>query len=214
MKYKVYLFPGGNRGCGRRHDKRRGFIRYFISYETRLPDNTRPRHEVEWIDVGSMEEAREARDRRYTELLLAGAEWKGNEEKKIPIPRKKVLRPDEYLCRQHVKKVYWTVKVGRKYLGGSFSKMEARKIRDRHFSNREILKPCLRCGKRPVWRGFGLEGRGNALEHDEPDCPSYAIIKARDISKMRKAEIWNRHLRGGKFPVKGILHKSKIEHLL
>jgi hypothetical protein len=208
VKYQVYLFPGPTRGFGLRKDPRRGLKRWYVSYETRRTDNSKARYEQEWLDVETEEEALAARDRRYTELLLAGAKWKGEEKKKIPIPRKKELGPDEYLCKQTVSRVYWTVKVKKEYIGGSFSKIEARKIRDNHFSKREALRPCLCCGKPPVWTGI------TTLAHDEPDCPSYAIIKARDISKVRKVVIWNKHLRRGKFAVKGVIGKSKIEHLL
>lgn len=212
-RYQVYLYPAANRGYGRRVDKRRGFKRWFVSYETRRTDNSKPRREIEWLDVETREEAREARDRRYTELLLAGAKWKGQEPKKLPArpPKKKKLHPDDHLQPNWIKRRFWRVVINGEYIGGSYSKVEARKIRDNHLKQREVLRPCLCCGKRPVWGGGK---RGNALMHDEPDCPAYAIIKHRDISKMRKALIWAKHLRNGKFPIKGVIHKSKIEHLL
>lgn len=215
--YQVYLYHKSNQGFGFTTDKRTGVRQYHVSYETRRTDNTEPRKEKEAVDVNSLEEAKEARDRRYTELLLHGAKWKGKEANKLPsapAPRK-IMHPDQYLKRKLVKRVFWEVEFNGKYVGGSFSKVEARKIRDIHFHNREILRPCLCCGKPPVWRRSAKgAGRRGALLHDEPDCPAYSIIQDATISKMKKAEVWNRHLRNGKFHVKGRITKDQINHLL
>ena len=206
-QYQVYLFRG--KGYGRRHDKRRGNPRFFISYETRKPDGSSPRKEIEWLDVETREEAKAERDRRYAELLLAGAKWKGEQPKKIVKPKKKKVHPDDFLQEQWVKRRWWKVVIDKKCIGGSSSKIEARKLRDLHLKGEKLLKPCRCCGKTPVWESNGL-----TLSHDEPDCPAYAIIKHRDISKFVKATIWNKHLRKGKFEIKGVIHRSQLEHLL
>lgn len=205
-RYQVYLYPNKNHGYGKRGG------RWFVSYETRRTDNSKPRREIEWLKVETEEQAKSERDRRYTELLLYGAKYKGQgkENRKLVKPKKKEVHPDEYLCKQFVKQVYWTVKIGKEYIGGSRSKVEARKIRDKYLKGKTdaTLKPCPECGKTPVF-----SSNHRTLKH-EGDCPLAFTMAIRDVSKFAKITLWNRRIRRGQFKGKKKIYYSDIEEYL
>lgn len=209
--YKIRLYKGPKQGYGCRIDPRSGRRRFYISYET-VPKsgNGKPRREVEWIDVENLEQAKEERYRRYTELLLHGAEWKGR-AKKIKPKKKKKVHPDQYLCKQYVRQVYWTVKIGTKYIGGSRSKMEARRLRDAYLRDKRApdLKPCPECGQTPTFTKNHW-----TLEHDNPECPLRFRMAIRDVSKVAKISLWNNKIRRGNFRGQENIYMSDIEHLL
>ena len=208
QRHQIYLFRG--KGYGRRYDKRRNFARFFISYETRKLDGSSPRKEIEWLDVETREEAKAERDRRYAELLLAGAKWKGEEPKKIVKPKKKKIHPDDFLHQHWVKKRWWKVVIDKKFVGGSYSKLEARKIRDMHLKNEQEakLKPCPECGETPVF-----SKNHHTLSHGG-DCPLAFTLGVRDIGKYKKIVLWNTKIRKGEFKGKEKIYLSDVEHLL
>lgn len=147
LKNREIILPAlstKTKGRGVGYNKKKG--RYFISY---LDNGKRTE---EYLNVDNMEDAVKERDRRYIELILAGAKRKGE---RVKTPKHNAGRfvestsVDRYIHEKKVTVTRYVVILSRNnYVGTYNTKEEARKARDEAHKE-SILKPCAICGKQP-----------------------------------------------------------------
>ena len=180
-RHRVVLPTGPRKGFGLMKG------RWYISYQV---DG---KLEREFIDVDTEEQAIEARDRRYLELLLSGQATRRGDRKPREPRKVRVKAPEDInRCIQEMKfeVIRYKLIIGRKYYGMFKSIMKARARRD-EILEQLAIKPCLICGRKPVL----IERRVSKFKLVHDDCPN--AVKLDRIGRAEMLEKWNTKLYKG-----------------
>ena len=165
---------------------------WVANVEVERADGTRYKDRY-LLGRGTKEEAIEARKVLFTRLLLEGAQWKKNKRVEKIDKTPKVEHADDFLQPFFVQQKKWRVCIDGEVVGTSYSKMEARRIRDQHIE-RCSLKRCFTCKRRAVIVERNRL-RKRMVIHEEDDCPNKVRLTSKLTSLNAKIEAWNSYYR-------------------
>jgi 1,2-phenylacetyl-CoA epoxidase PaaB subunit len=208
---------------------KRYYLRYFVGRGRKVTDEQRA-----YLDATDEEAAiEEARD-WYTRALLHGAQWLPEDfyaeatqsddlvrtRKILEKMRKKNRRTrpprrvtiEKRQVRSYIMVDRFTVYYnGKTVKGGLTSREEAHKVakvtRKKHkiHATEPSLKPCLKCGVKPVWQV------GTLIHEGDEYCPNRVMLQDKRFTRRTKIALWNTTLRHGDY---GGWWDFRFEHVL
>jgi hypothetical protein len=209
--------------------RKRYYVRYFLGRGRKVTDEQRAYldatkeadaieeardwytrallHGAQWLPEGFTAEAEVADELLRTRKVLEKMRWKN---RRIRPPRR--IRIEKRQVRSYVMvdvfTVFWN---GKSVKSRIKSRAEAHEIaratrkKYKKQSTEPGLKPCLKCGVKPVWRSKTLIHEGDEY------CPNRVMLRDKRFSRLTKIALWNTTLRHGDY---GGWWDFRFEHVL